>query len=417
MLHGRVAGSLFRDKSGNVAISTALVLIGMIGCAGVTVDYSRIYSAKSAMASALDSAIIATAVELNNRDMTDEEAGTYLTDFVNANLELADAGYDVNVDSINVDWAKLEISASVNVDLPMTLMQISGWKTVPVSVKGSAAFGSDITEVAMTFDVTGSMSGRKLADLKAAAKSGIEELLTVNTDRRERLRISVVPYADAINVGTIFSGQTWDKKSKLPDGCRTERSGKFMYTDDGPGKGPPFRDSRLADCPDAILQPLTSDKNKLDGLVNKLVASGYTAGHIGIQWAWFTLSPNWAPYLPVESAPGDYDAKLKKFAIIMTDGMFNTAFAGVPQNQNVNRQNRKSKEYALKLCDNMKAKGISVFTIGFALRNRDAIDTMQRCASPSTANYQYYFAAAGGADLAKAYRQIARQIKTVRISN
>jgi hypothetical protein len=100
----------------------------------------------------------------------------------------------------------------------------------------------------------------------------------------------------------------------------------------------------------------------------------------------------------------------------MTDGLFNTAFAGVPKSQNPRKQSNKSQSYALKLCENMKAKGIKVFTIGFALKDKDATETMKDCASPADDNYDYFYQADNGSELTDVYKSIARRIKTIRVS-
>jgi hypothetical protein len=198
------------------------------------------------------------------------------------------------------------------------------------------------------------------------------------------------------------------------DDCVTERRGPYKYTDENPDKGIIFRDPRLRGCPDVGLQPLTNDKSLLNAAIDKMKAGGYTAGHIGIQWSWYTISPYWASLYPAESRPGEYTNEINKFAVIMTDGEFNTAYDGV--SRSVNRQNAKSAEYALKLCDNMKAAGIRIFTIGFALRDRNAIETMQKCASPATGGNQYFYSAATGSELAAVYDRIADQIQMVRLT-
>lgn len=413
----RALSRFWKSGSGNIATITAFAVMAIAVSAGAALDYSRIHSARSQLAGSLDSALIAAALELIAQDMTDEEAKAYLTNFLNANLAANGFNHTVTLDEFDINWTAEEISATAKVDLPMTLMKAAGVNELPVSVNASSVFGATETEVAMTFDVTGSMSGNKIAALKTAALTGIDELLSVNTKSRDRLRISVVPYADAVNVGSLIQGKFEKPNQKLPDGCRTERPGKFQYTDDGPDKGPSFRDSRLGFCPSAVLQPLTSDPDLLKDSVNQLSASGYTAGHIGIQWAWFTISPNWAPYFPLEASPGEYKAELNKFAVIMTDGQFNTAFAGVPNNKNVRKQQNKSMVNALKLCANMKAKGIKVFTVGFALKNKSAIDTMRACASPDAPEVRYYHAAGTGSELVDVYKRIGQQIKVVRLGH
>lgn len=405
----------FRDVGGNVAMVTAIVLPVLAGAGALAVDYSRVSSARSQMASALDSALLATAIELQARDMSDEEAKKYLQTFFDANTSLMGLDVEVELESISIDWDTDEVSAKVKTDLPMLMAPVVGKDNMQIVVGGSAVFGVDRTEVAMTFDITGSMSGSKLTSLKTAAKSGINKLLAGNTPSRKHVKIAVVPYADAVNSGAIFKSLEGNG-TKLPDGCKTERPGKFLYTDDGPGKGPPFRDSRLGYCPDAIIQPLTADEAALEAAVNGMEANGFTAGHIGIQWAWYMISPNWGPYLPSGSEPSAYSGDVNKIAIIMTDGLFNTAFAGVPGSESPRGQAAKSQSYALKICENMREKGIKVFTIGFALKDKTATDLMKECASPSDETFEYFYQANDGTELVDVYEQIARRIKTIRVS-
>src|SRR5690606_27054769 len=123
-----------------------------------------------------------------------------------------------------------------------------------------------------------------------------------------------------------------------PDACATERKGKFQYTDDNPAKGLINRDYRLETCPQSALIPLTADKQQLFASIEGFQAQGHTAGHIGIQWAWYMVSPIWKKYVPAGSIADPYGKKTRKFVIIMTDGEFNTAYAGVPKWDSVKDQ-------------------------------------------------------------------------------
>ena len=80
------------------------------------------------------------------------------------------------------------------------------------------------------------------------------------------------------------------------------------------------RDSRLGvlDCPSSELVLLSRDATMLKKAVDDLSQSGYTAGHIGLQWAWYTISHNWVDYIAgTDSDPGDLaqDEKLAKYII------------------------------------------------------------------------------------------------------
>ncbi len=73
--------------------------------------------------------------------------------------------------------------------------------------------------------------------------------------------------------------------------------------------------------------------------------------------------------------------------------------------------------YAKALCKNMKDAGIEIFTVGFDLKQKNAIDTLKECASPAQGGVQYFYSAKTGDELVEAYRIIAQRIKTVRLVN
>src|SRR5690606_33244736 len=119
--------------------------------------------------------------------------------------------------------------------------------------------------------------------------------------------------------------------------------------------------------------PLTADQDALLDSIGKFKASGYTAGAIAVQWTYYMLSPKWRGAIKTAklgAGPADHDQrKITKVAILMTDGQFNTAFAGV--NSNFNGQDSKTRQSAEAICKNMKGDKIEVFTIGFDLDNKD----------------------------------------------
>jgi Flp pilus assembly protein TadG len=328
-------------------------------------------------------------------------------------------------------------------------------------------------EVAVMLDVTGSMKGTKLADMQAAAHD-LVDIIIWDDQSTFQSRMALIPFSQAVNVGsTYFNAVTnketnstvsslrlpgtetnsdhafdWLKSVLLPpahaqssgcggpnqggDGdcnsgggpsdsyssCVVERNGPDGFTDlaPGPGKFLQVYDiakqsvSHVKDSPcrpgSVTIQPLTPDKTKLHTKINSFVASGYTAGHIGTAFSWYTLSPEWGSVWPTASVPSAYgDDAVKKIAILMTDGEYNTAYNG--------QSNGNSASQAAQLCTNMKAKGITVYTVGFELgNNAAAIDTMRNCA---TSTGEFYNAESGSA-LKQAFRDIALRISRLYLS-
>ncbi|MEM6461247.1 MAG: pilus assembly protein [Pseudomonadota bacterium] len=215
--------------------------------------------------------------------------------------------------------------------------------------------------------------------------------------------------------------------------CATDRkapktSGKtsYQYTDADPSYGMISSDSRLQTektsyfrCHDAALVPLTSDMTTLTDAIDGLVAEGSTAGHVGLQWGWYTISPNWADYMPAGSEPYDFATKdrLRKYIILMTDGEFNTAYADVddPYNE-FHNQNQVAKTHTEALCTAIKSNRIRIFTIGYETSD-DADAILEDCASPDIWNMTFFYTPDSAEELEETFATIAELIQQLIITN
>ncbi|CAN1722695.1 VWA domain-containing protein [Hyphomicrobium sp. 1Nfss2.1] len=183
-----------------------------------------------------------------------------------------------------------------------------------------------------------------------------------------------------------------------------------------------------ADCTvpsSGTVQPLTSDTTVLSNKISNLTATGGTAGHLGTAWAWYTLSPEWNTLWESENQARDYSSgtgknSVKKVAILMTDGDYNTQYDdnGVLANYGYTSScpqaaNGCSAKQALELCENMKAKGVEVWTVGFDVSKSSlAAQTLKACATDETK----YYNAEDGLQLQSAFTDIAVKLTTVYLS-
>ena len=335
------------------------------------------------------------------------------------------------LDKLTIDKAKstIEVTGYVDVDLYFPLFGLSDERRV--TNVSAAVYSDKKVEIAMMLDVTGSMAKTrttdKIGDLIDAAENAVTAMLANQDPKNPRIRVALVPYASGVNVGGLadnvyaeqsgksnlppladdpiiggkkgkalpaFSDYVSAVKSAFPhdDNCATERKdkdGNPDFTDDGPdavrvnNKGKEYyalvnRDNNLSGsgmnkCPDAKIVPLTADSAALLKSIGEFKASGYTAGAIAVQWTYYMLSPKWRQAIKTAdlgNGPVDRDArKVSKVAILMTDGQFNTAFAGV--GSNFNGQDSTTRQNAEAICKNMKDDGIEVYTIGFDLDDKD----------------------------------------------
>jgi hypothetical protein len=136
-----------------------------------------------------------------------------------------------------------------------------------------------------------------------------------------------------------------------------------------------------------------------------------------VQWTRYLLSPKWADVLPTGSQPSAYGtAKTSKYAILMTDGEFNTAFAGTPKGGNTHGQGGNGRAFAEKLCREMRKDGIEIFTIGFMLKEKAAKDVLRACASTDTSAVAHYYEVADGSALDAAFQAIAANIERLALT-
>lgn len=225
--------------------------------------------------------------------------------------------------------------------------------------------------------------------------------------------------------------------------CVSERPrGSNAPSDSAPASGNWVGRSYLEgsnSCPTAVLTPLTSqvdDKNGVKGLnslINGYQHGGSTAGQIGVEQAWYAISPTFGSIFPTAAQPNAYNtAETVKAAVLMTDGEFNTPFCqGVIANTATSGSGNESAhincaatngnpfQQAVAVCKAMKDKSIVVYTVAFNLSSSrggsgvdTAIEVMEQCATSSDT----FFEADDGTDLKEAFKSIGRDITRLRIA-
>ncbi len=122
--------------------------------------------------------------------------------------------------------------------------------------------------------------------------------------------------------------------------------------------------------------------------MNDLEAEGGTAGHLGVAWGWYSISPSWSEIWPTTSQPQEFDTIGRlKAVIVMTDGEFNYHYnnsyqaVNEPSSNSPTAGNGTSASQAAQLCENIKDVGVEVFAVGVELKSDDAREMLEDCAS------------------------------------
>lgn len=171
-----------------------------------------------------------------------------------------------------------------------------------------------------------------------------------------------------------------------------------------------------------IVMPLTDKETDLKNRIDDLQGYASTGGALGTAWAYYMLSPRWASIWSGTSAPGYYSdvtaknssgaPKLRKVAVLMTDGDYNTRRGWKDQNQT------DVSGAAVKICENMKKDGIEIYTVGLNLdalpsdKRTIAEDTLRKCGS----TINHFYQSLNVEQLKAAFRDIALKVKPVRLT-
>jgi Flp pilus assembly protein TadG len=165
---------LIHDKWGNFGILTALMLVPLIGAAGMAIDFGRAMSLRSHLMGLADSAALGAISETSPgfiaiREMKrdgriqlaeDEGRNLFLSQRANASGEDLPS-FPMNV-AVNVQRSNGAISSTVdfNVQMPTTFMRILGQEGMSIAGSATAVYGSQAksyTDFYMLLDNTPSM--------------------------------------------------------------------------------------------------------------------------------------------------------------------------------------------------------------------------------------------------------------------
>lgn len=405
------------DRSGNIGMLFGFMIIPVVGIIGFSVDYGRALDTRTALQTALDSAVLAAGRDYQvNGDASGAEAAA--AEYFTAAMDGL-PGLEIVENKADPENSTMKFTGKAKVKT--TFARLLGVDEIEVTSSAESmltrgGLDKDL-EISLMLDVTGSMCQpcQKLDDLKFAAKDLVNIL--VQDDQSEYTsRVALVPFSHAVNVGEEYFEKVTHQDPDDYSTCVVERQGANKFNDKRPGSGNntflsvfdieredawPVR-SNTQCAPTAEIMPLTSDKDALNASIDAYQADGWTAGHLGTAWAWYMLSPEWNSFWPSESDAGNYGDDTMKIAVLMTDGDYNTAY---------HSGNGSSAQQARQLCTNMKNKGITVYTVGFMV-SKGAKALLEDCATSSS----HFYDATNGEQLKIAFRNIAFKVAQLRLS-
>ncbi len=387
-------------REGVVTLMFGLIVFVLLAAIGIAIDTSRVNRFRTSASASLDAAALATAKQLVENGIADGRLEQLAKAYFESNVR-AQRNTDGQFKNfrVEIDRDKGSVVILVDTHLPTAFGRVFGVSEIKETLSTRSVYAARDIELGMMLDVSGSMQGGRLWSLKDAA-TDLANIILDSSAAPTRNKIGIAPYSTSVNAGVYAQDAT--NSSSSSNTCVTERTGWQAFTD-APPSDAPLR-NKTNQCPDSKVMPLTSDLSALTRSVESLSANGWTAGHLGIAWAWYIVSPEWASFWPSSSAPQAHDPeKVLKAVLIMTDGEFNTYYEG---------SNGNSKTQALNLCANLRAEGITVFAVGLNAPY-SSLDLLRRCAT----NQRYYYDTQSGKELREAFNNIARELTALRLTH
>ncbi len=455
----RQARRFRKEEDGVLIIFALFIFVLMLLIGGMAVDFMRFETTRMKIQNTVDRAVLAAASLNQTRPPAD-----VVQDYFDK------AGMGAFLDTVTVDQSlnHRTVTAKANATINTFFLHMSGINTLTAVTGGTAEERVSNVEISLVLDISGSMGrassatgGPKIDLLRDAAEDFVDSVL--KDDSKDKISLSLISYSAQVNAGPDIFNQLNVVGSYIPDTHDYSHCIEFEPSDFNDTaldlsktyrQGQHFSPYRYFDSDGTITYPncpkrdhdrilaLSQDKSALKDIIDDLEPEANTAIHMGMKWATALLDPSTRPIVDgligmnkVENVfsgrPVDYDDNdTIKVIVLMTDG------------ENVNTLRLKSRWYdnvadydfwntrrvpwssrylfykytarqadAMldSICSAAKAKGITVYTVGFEVQNHGA-NVMRQCAtSPS------HFFRVEGLEISEAFQAIANQINRLRL--
>ncbi|MCH2548320.1 MAG: pilus assembly protein [Alphaproteobacteria bacterium] len=365
------------SQEGAVLPFFGLIFLVIILVTGVAVDYSRAQMVQSKLQYSLDASGLAAAAVKNSRDTNTEVFkfmdANFPSGYMDAQYTSASLNGSTYVTSINKPDqgnGMLELRAAANVKT--LFMHIFGYEEIPVEAYTAIDQSQNKSELVLVLDITGSMYGSKIRDLRTAARTLVDSLYK-DPSLSQNQWVGIVPYVTTVNIGTGRSAwlrnydlsrypATYPAGATKWKGCVEARGqknepGNLDLTDIPPQSGvlntqfPMFfwesyddnkwllssgnvnlnenagYENNSARGPNVgcgnEVTPLTTDVGMLRTRIGELTPwrRGGTMSSIGMAWGWRMISPRWKGMWGDPQLPHDADNLIQKTVVVMTDGI------------------------------------------------------------------------------------------------
>jgi Flp pilus assembly protein TadG len=457
----QAAQAFLAAREGNVAVIFTLAIIPILAAVGAAVDYTHASSVRAALQGAIDSTALMLskdAATLSSEQLTEKANG-----YFSALFQKPDAK-NVALTTTYSTAGGYQVKISATAAVGTSFMNVMGISEVDIGASSTVKWGNTRLRVALVLDNTGSMSqSGKMTALKTATKNLLDQLKDAALQNGD-VYVSIIPFVkdiavdplnysqnwidwtdwDASNGTCSISGNntqssctsqgtcsiwgywsqssctwhsgtwtaaTWTPKNHAStwNGCITDRgnsgspsSGNYdtnVTPPDPSNTATLFPAEQYGSCPQAVTG-LSYDWSTMKTAVDNMSPNGNTNQAIGLVWGWMSLVGGGPFTVPAM----DPNYKYQQVIILFTDGL-NTQDRWYTSQSSIDSRQQMT-------CNNVKAAGITVYSIQVNTGGDPTSTLLQNCASGP----DKFFLLTSADQIVTTFNQIGTVLSNLRIA-
>lgn len=339
-----------REEEGSLLIFGLFCFVIMLLLAGVSLDLMRFEERRTVLQNTIDRAALAAA-DLQQTLPPKEVVKDY---FRKAGLTPPTDDQITVVNGNNGSSRKVSIAVAETV--PTWFMKMAGVSSLSAPGISTAEESVGQIEISLVLDVSGSMSGSRITNLKPAAKAFVDQMF--DSTEADKISISIIPYSTQVSLSDNLMSYFNVTNEHASSNCIEFEASKGDFTTTAVSFGfnpsdrvyqrnghfdPFYKASgpRLFNCApgaDREILPFSSDRQELKDFIDNLQAEGNTSIDLGMKWGAALLDPSMQGVVNSMADNGDLpeamrgrpysytNGQVMKIIVLMTDGENTTEY-------------------------------------------------------------------------------------------
>ena len=426
------------DTRGSVLPVFVLLLPILLAVIGAAIDYSRAAAANTKLQAALDAtalAISTKAPSLSASELNVQANAYFSAIFTHAGV----TDWSINAAYSTVNGSQVLLNGSANVKTLFLGMPPVNTTTIHIASSATIAWGNTRLRLALVLDNTGSMADNgKMSALKTATQNLLTQLQNATVNNGD-VYVSIVPFVKDVNAGSANYNASWidwtdwnnnngtcsnnshhhtnssctgtwtPAAHSTWNGCITDRgttnapsSGNYDTNVVAPTQATIatlFPAEQYGSCP-LQLAGLSYNWSAMSTLVNQMTPNGNTNQAIGLVWGWQSLVGGG----PFTVPPIDPNYQNNQVIIQFTDGL-NTQDRWYTDQASIDARQQIT-------CSNIKAAGITMYTVQVNTGNDPTSTLLQNCATDPSK----FFLLTSASEIITTFSTIGTNISKLRIA-